>query len=678
MNKKGMTMVELIVSFALTAIIAFFLTEVVLFLRQAYVGNGIKTELISKQTLISTKINDLFNSKRIKEAKDCGDGCVELTFDDNSIEQISFNSNTNLVSIGGYVVKLPESAVIGTTAIDTTSLENNDKFNSIFQIYVPITSKLLNGKNFDVNIIYQYNKNTEDWSYNSSVKTYHIASPTQTLITQGETLNLLNGISFVDESNNSISADIKLTSIPEFNSNNAGDYDVSYSVFYNGRTYIAKRVVRVYKSDYAYTGDYQKITIPINGWYKIELWGASGGNGNTTYLGGNGGYTSGKIYLTKGEIIYLYIGGPGTTTTTSALGGYNGGGACQTNASNISDGCGGGATDIRYFGTTIPTTSDLVWNSTLGLNSRLMVAGGGGGGQYRSDTNSYGGGGGGLIGNSAYSETSSYAKSYSTGGTQTAGGAKGYVDSSARMSYLTTPSFGVGGSYTSGSDFSFNGGGGGYYGGGSGVFMSAGGGSSFISGHSGVNAITSSASLTPTNNTLHYSGRYFIDTKMQAAVNSGNGKAKITYISDTTQTRTNTGLNNVRYIKDCINGNTTDTGDHWVELQAIYNGTNIAKSKIVAGTIAENATYPYSRIVDGDITTANYAMSSATGLQCVIVDLGIPYNLDEVAIWHYWGDGRTYNSNTTYVSSNNSTWTTLISTPAVETANGKRVNAYSS
>jgi hypothetical protein len=193
-----MTMVELIVSFALTAIIAFFLTEVVLFLRQAYVGNGIKTELISKQTLISTKINDLFNSKRIKEAKDCGDGCVELTFDDNSIEQISFNSNTNLVSIGGYVVKLPESAVIGTTAIDTTSLENNDKFNSIFQIYVPITSKLLNGKNFDVNIIYQYNKNTEDWSYNSSVKTYHIASPTQTLITQGETLNLLNGISFID------------------------------------------------------------------------------------------------------------------------------------------------------------------------------------------------------------------------------------------------------------------------------------------------------------------------------------------------------------------------------------------------------------------------------------------------------------------------------------------------
>src|SRR5574344_1115769 len=113
MNKKGMTIVELIVSFALTAVIAFFLTEVVLFLRQAYVGNGIKTELISKQTLISTKINELFNSKRIREATDCGTNCVQITFDDSSIEQLYFNTSTNIVSIGGYVVKLPESAVIG-------------------------------------------------------------------------------------------------------------------------------------------------------------------------------------------------------------------------------------------------------------------------------------------------------------------------------------------------------------------------------------------------------------------------------------------------------------------------------------------------------------------------------------------------------------------------------------
>lgn len=40
---------------------------------------------------------------------------------------------------------------------------------------------------------------------------------------------------------------------------------------------------------------------------------------------------------------------------------------------------------------------------------------------------------------------------------------------------------------------------------------------------------------------------------MEAGVNSGNGKAKITLTS--TKERVNTKLNNVRYIRDCINGN---------------------------------------------------------------------------------------------------------------------------
>lgn len=243
MNKKGMTIVELIVSFALTAVIAFFLTEVVLFLREAYVENGIKTELISKQTLISTKINDLFNSKRIREAKDCGDNCVEIVFDDSSIEQIYFNVNANLVSIGGYTVKLPESAKIGTITIGTTNLTNSDKFNSIFQIFVPITSNLLKDKHFDVNIIYQYNNNTENWSYNSNIDNYQITFTGATTYTQGATIDLLSLVKFTNSSNAVIDTDIRLTSIPTFDSSIVGNYEVSYSAFYKGKTYILKKTI---------------------------------------------------------------------------------------------------------------------------------------------------------------------------------------------------------------------------------------------------------------------------------------------------------------------------------------------------------------------------------------------------------------------------------------------------
>ena len=142
--------------------------------------------------------------------------------------------------------------------------------------------------------------------------------------------------------------------------------------------------------------------------------------------------------------------------------------------------------------------------------------------------------------------------------------------------------------------------------------------------------------------------------------------------------RVNTKLDHVRYIKSCVNGSTLSANNHWVELKAIYNGTNVAYGKTATGTVAENATYPYSRITDGDTATANYAQAGASGLQCITVDLTQPYNLDEIILWRYYGDSRTYYSNTTYVSSDNSTWTPVLVGSTAESSQGKKVTAFDS
>jgi hypothetical protein len=113
-----------------------------------------------------------------------------------------------------------------------------------------------------------------------------------------------------------------------------------------------------------------------------------------------------------------------------------------------------------------------------------------------------------------------------------------------------------------------------------------------------------------------------------------------------------------------------------VELQAIYQGSNVAKGKTVTGSVAQNASYPYTRITDGDIATANYAAAGTAGLQCITVDLGQTYNLDEVAVWHYWGDSRTYIDNITYVSSDNSNWSGVITSTVAESSQGKRASAF--
>ena len=158
--------------------------------------------------------------------------------------------------------------------------------------------------------------------------------------------------------------------------------------------------------------------------------------------------------------------------------------------------------------------------------------------------------------------------------------------------------------------------------------------------------------------------------------NEGNGYAKITYVREKPKKKT-TKLDNVRYIKNCTNYSSYGNSNHWLEVQAIKDGVNIAKGKGVTGTTSESASYPYSRITDGDITYTNYARpTSYSANQCITVDLGSTYDLDEIAVWNYFGDQRRYYDNITSVSSDNNSWTEVIDEASIETSNGHRINAY--
>jgi hypothetical protein len=145
-------------------------------------------------------------------------------------------------------------------------------------------------------------------------------------------------------------------------------------------------------------------TIPTNGTYKIECWGAGGGTGyiwdGKQYLSGGGGigaYAEGSIHLTtttnvvnNKATLYFYVGGRGSnaeqktewSSAYSYSGGYNGGGIGYV-ASNRNDasGGGGGATDVRL--------TNGAWNNSSSLASRIMVAAGGGGGHAISGTATY-------------------------------------------------------------------------------------------------------------------------------------------------------------------------------------------------------------------------------------------------------------------------------------------------
>ena len=258
---------------------------------------------------------------------------------------------------------------------------------------------------------------------------------------------------------------------------------------------------------YDFTGVTEEFTPICGGTYQIELWGSQG-RGVSTFIGG-GGYVKGELYLTVGEVLYVNVGGQGSTTigpNNIVPGGWNGGGNAWGYPLDGNHGSGGGATDIRFGG-----------NTTV---NRIMVAGAGGGlvGVQFADIDSVAAGGGlrGGTGTLWYGVMPNgqpgWTRYEATGGTQTAGGsglAGGASGGLGQGGNGGTASSGVHPVNTTVSHRS--GGGGGYYGGGV-HYLIAGGGSSFISGHNGCNAVDAVGNHT--SNANHFSNKIFTNTVM--------------------------------------------------------------------------------------------------------------------------------------------------------------------
>ena len=168
----------------------------------------------------------------------------------------------------------------------------------------------------------------------------------------------------------------------------------------------------------------QTFTAPCDGFYKLETWGAQGGNADTTHIGGYGGYSIGNVALQANENIYVTVGGQGNTATgvqQMATGGYNGGGSAVTSFNNESciSTSGGGATHISK-------TSGLLKSLSGNIDQVLIVSGGGSGFYYDpaaptwgTKSVAYGGGYQGTDATSYVGTTSSYVTA--AGATQNAG-----------------------------------------------------------------------------------------------------------------------------------------------------------------------------------------------------------------------------------------------------------------
>jgi len=296
--------------------------------------------------------------------------------------------------------------------------------------------------------------------------------------------------------------------------------------------------------DYNYSGNVQTFTAPVAGYYKLEAWGASGGNADQTdqesigYIkGGKGGYSYGTVYLNANQTIYLAVGGEGESiafrvnsvaqTSYSTLtrgGGFNGGGDayCYSTDRYKYAGGGGGAT---HFALTMQGTGVLSDYKTVKDTDVLLVAGGGGGSLYCSGNTwryaAYGGYGGGLYGGNGKvinSMDNTFVDKEIPGGTQE------QQTNTGNYNY---------GTFGQGTDANSNrvdaGGGGGWYGGGKGVDvntgMSGGGGS----GHYNADALMGDTPGTDFD-TIGGNQTFKAPDGTNETGHTGNGYARVSFV----------------------------------------------------------------------------------------------------------------------------------------------------
>ncbi len=238
---------------------------------------------------------------------------------------------------------------------------------------------------------------------------------------------------------------------------------------------------------YNYLGENQTYTVPENVFaLRVNLWGAGGAGGdillNSTAHGGGGGFASGVICVTPGDVLTIIVGQGGEKGSVNQINStmYGGGGAGGANRTRIYAGAGGGRSAIL-----------------LGTNELITAGGGGGGGESRNldrpDARAgSGGAGGGVRGRTGgdYNGINVPNGAGGRGGQQTIGGNGGIGTKPEKNGAMGGRGIGGrGGSVTNKEGRGGGGGGGGYYGGGGGGGKTTdrgagggGGGSSYIGG----------------------------------------------------------------------------------------------------------------------------------------------------------------------------------------------------
>jgi len=164
-NNKGFTVVELLASFVLTMVIVVFLFEIVLELRNVYINESVRTEVINKNAVVANSVNKLLEDKSITGVNCTGSACTITTVKSVTSETATTDvTETQTISVSNNTVTINKQKIVfpDKTKLTNISLTKNGPLstdlnadNSIIKIGYDIESADLN-KTIEFRLVYTY------------------------------------------------------------------------------------------------------------------------------------------------------------------------------------------------------------------------------------------------------------------------------------------------------------------------------------------------------------------------------------------------------------------------------------------------------------------------------------------------------------------------------------------
>lgn len=163
MNKRGFTLVEVIVSFVLITAVSLALFRTTISIQEKQKENMAINSFKAFNIAINNEIQYDFLTDIILSTTSCGENCYDIVFKNRGTVRTTLDKEDGIITYGGFKEKLPDNYKFYGDMLITSYSSDNVGLNSYVVMTIPVKS------NYEPNLssikyMYQYDKNNPDVS----------------------------------------------------------------------------------------------------------------------------------------------------------------------------------------------------------------------------------------------------------------------------------------------------------------------------------------------------------------------------------------------------------------------------------------------------------------------------------------------------------------------------------